>query len=346
VHRVRHARRVTPDDAPAASEVVRAFALPGSPERLVPAVGGWSNRVFRLDTTRGSYAVKELRNAWGEPRWRDWLDEGWRVELAARDVGIAVPAPVPDPLTGEAVADVERADGSGSVPVRVHRWVESVPVARDPVSVDLARWVGQTLASLHGLALRPLSTDLYRGRLGLTSADVWPDLVARSESVDAPWTSALVAGESPARRASSLLGTWDADDEVLCHGDVDQKNLLLGPEGPLLCDWDVVLPRLPCHDLAETALSLASWRAPDVAAAVIGGYRDAGGVVDRLGPLDLGPSLASRLGWIRFTVDRGVDACRAGSGTVAGIDVPDVAGLLADLEHRVGVAENLRRWLT
>jgi len=224
--------------------------------------------------------------------------------------------------------------------------VESVPVPRDPVGVDLARWVGQVLAELHGLALRPLSADLYRGRLGLTSADIWPDLVARSQSVDAPWTAVLVAGESLARRASDLLGSWDSDDEVLCHGDVDQKNLLLGPDGPLLCDWDVVLPRLPCHDLAEAALSLASWRAPDVAAAVISGYRDAGGVVDRLRPLDLGPSLASRLGWIRFTVDRAVDARVAGSEAVGGIDVPDVAGLIADLEHRVGVAENLHRWLT
>ena len=29
-----------------------------------------------------AYAVKELRNAWGEPRWLEWLDEGWRLENA------------------------------------------------------------------------------------------------------------------------------------------------------------------------------------------------------------------------------------------------------------------------
>ena len=332
-------------DAPDASGVVRAFALPGSAVRLVPVVGGWSNRVFRLDTTHGSYAVKELRNAWGEPRWRDWLDEGWRVERAARGAGIAVPEPVSNPVTGSAVAELGRADGSGPVPVRVHRWVDSVAVPQDPVAVELGRWVGAALAALHACALRPLSADLYRGRVGLTTAEVWPELVARSAAVDAPWTAGLVRGGPLVRRASSLLGTWDADDEVLCHGDVDQKNLLLGPGGPLLCDWDVVLPRLPSHDLAEAALSLASWRAPDVAAAVVRGYRDAGGGVDRLRPLDLGPSLASRLGWIRFSVDRAVDARLAGSAE-DGTEEPDVAGLLADLEHRVGVAENLHRWLT
>ena len=330
------------DDAPAASEVMRAFALPGAPERLAPVVGGWSNRVFRLDTTRGSYAVKELRNAWGEPRWRDWLAEGWRVELAARDAGIAVPEPVRDPLTCEALAEVGRADGSGPVQVRVHRWVESVPVPRDPVGVDLARWVGQVLAELHGLALRPLSADLYRGRIGLTSADIWPDLVARSQSVDAPWTAVLVAGESLARRASDLLGSWDSDDEVLCHGDVDQRNLLRGRGGPLLCDWDVVLPRLPAHDLAEAALSMASWREPDVACVVVEGYREAGGAVDRLVATDLGPALASRLGWIRFTIDRALDARAAGAPSSDG---PDVAGLVLDLDGRVSVAESLDRWL-
>ena len=328
--------------APDPRGVVAAYGLPGEVRAFDEVPGGWSNRVFRLHTTHGEYAVKELRNAWGEPRWADWLAEGWRVELAAREARVAMPEPVANPSTGQALAHVERSDGSGEVPVRLHRWVESTSVPRSPVGPDLARWIGRSLAALHALALRPMRPDLYVGRVGLTTADVWPDLVARSASSQAPWTLELVAAEPVARRASALLGTWNAGHEVLCHGDVDQKNLLLGPGGPLLCDWDVVLPRLPAHDLAEAALSMASWRAPEVASAVVGGYRRAGGVVDQLVATDLGPALASRLGWIRFTIDRALDARAAGAPSSDG---PDVAGLVLDLDGRVSVAESLDRWL-
>ena len=250
-----------------------------------------------------------------------------------------MPEPVPNPETGEALAYVGRSDGSGEAPVRLHRWVASLPVPREP-GRSRSRPLGRT-ESRHG-ARAGAATDHTRplhGRVGLTTADVWPDLVARSSAARAPWAEELAAAEDLARRASELLAPWDPADEILCHGDVDQKNLLVAPGGPLLGDWDVVLPRLPAHDLAEAAMSMARWRAPDVAAAVLEGYREAGGTVDRFVPSDLGPSLASRLGSIRFSIDR---ALAAGADSRQLADGPDVSDLLIDLEQRLGVAESVR----
>ncbi len=333
---------MTPLERPDPGEVLAAFGMPGEATAYVEVAGGWSNQVLRLSTTHGDYAVKVLRNAWGEPRWREWLAEAWRLELAALGAGVAMPVPVRSPSTGSCLADVARSDGSGEVAVRVHRWVDSSALPREPVGPDLARWVGRTLATVHRLALRPVASDLYAGRAGLTTADVWPDLVARSAAASAPWTDHLVAAEPVARRASALLEPWDALEEILCHGDVDQKNLLLGSDGPLLCDWDVVLPRLPAHDVAEAALSMASWREPAVVRAVVDAYRAAGGVMGPLAPSDLGPSLASRLGWIRFSVDRALLAVAESGDASAGTGL---AELLSDLEHRVAVAESVDRWL-
>jgi Ser/Thr protein kinase RdoA (MazF antagonist) len=319
--------------------VLAAFGEPGEVTAYAEVAGGWSNRVWRLSTTSGDLAVKQLRNAWGEPRWREWLAEGWFLELAARDAGVAMPEPVANPVTGKALAYVARSDGSGEAPVRLHRWIESTPVPRKPVGRDLARWVGQTLATVHALALRPTAPDLYPGRVGLTTADVWPDLVARSRAAEAPWAEQLAVVEHVARRATALLEPWDPADEILCHGDVDQKNLLRAADGPQLVDWDVVLPRLPAHDLAEAALSMACWRSPGVVAAVLDAYREAGGDARPLVATDLGPSLAARLGWIRFTVDRALQAFDA-SGVHDG-HPSDVAGLVNDLEHRVDIATAL-----
>ena len=321
-----------PDDVPDPAAVLRAFALTGDVVSYEPVPGGWSNTVLRLGTTEADYAVKVVRNAWGEPRWRDWLAQGWRLERAAHATGLAVPEPVTAP-DGSVTLDVAAA--SGPVPVRVHRWVEGArTVPREPVDVPLARWVGGALAHVHGLALVASDPTVYAGRAGLTRADVWPDLVARSAGT--PWLDALVAAGPAARRASDLLADAEPADVVLCHGDVDQKNLLLGPDGPLLCDWDVVLPMPARHDLAHAAVTLAGWREPAAARAVVDGHAEATGARLALGPHDLGPALASRLGWVRFSVDR----------ALAGGDPGDLVAVLDDLPRRVEVAENLPDWLT
>lgn len=321
--------------------VLDAFALPGEPTAYGEVAGGWSNHVLRLSTTHGDYAVKELRNAWGEPRWLDWLAEGWRLETACAAAGVPMPEPVLAP-DGGCLAWVPSVDGGTEVPVRVHRWVEASTVPREPVDVPLAEWLGRTLATVHRLGLTPLRPELYAGRVGLTTADVWPDLVRRATSAGVPWAADLADAEPVARAASALLVSGDPEGEVLCHGDVDQKNLLRGTQGPLLIDWDVVLPTVPAHDLAHAALTMAVWLDASVAAAVVRGYRAAGGAVAPVEPEHLGPALASRLGWIRFTVDRALDPAGSASDRAAG---GTVAPLLADLRHRVATAESITTWL-
>jgi hypothetical protein len=82
---------------------------------------------------------------------------------------------------------------------------------------------------------------------------------------------------------------------------------------------------------------MAAWRDPMVAREVLAGYADVAGRRPDLAPADLGPALASRLGWIRFCVDR---ALGGDTGSAAAI-VP----ALKDLRHRVEVAERLPEWL-
>ena len=330
------------DDAPDPYAVLSAFGVDGGLTAFVEVDGGWSNRVFRLTTTHADLAVKHLRNAWGEPRWRDWLAEGWRLELAARAAGVLAPEPVAVPGTTECVADVPRRDGGGTVPVRVHAWVDAARLPREPVTLMQAQEVGGIVACIHGLGALPLRPELYDSRSRRATADSWPDLVSRARAAEAPWADQLDAAEHLVHRADALL-VDDASAAVLSHGDIDQTNLLATGAGLNLVDWDVVLPVVPAHDLARAALTMASWRAPAVARAVVDGYRRTTGSGIALQPTDLGPALSSRLGWIRFGVDRYADA--RGSATALRHDEPDIAALLDDLDRRVTIAERLDVWL-
>jgi aminoglycoside phosphotransferase (APT) family kinase protein len=45
------------------------------------------------------------------------------------------------------------------------------------------------------------------------------------------------------------------DQEVMTHGDIDQKNLLLTAAGPVLCDWDLAAPIVPRRELVPGLLA-------------------------------------------------------------------------------------------
>ena len=70
----------------------------------------------------------------------------------------------------------------------------------------------------------------------------------------------------------------------MTHGDIDQKNIVCGPGGPVLCDWDVAMPLVPRRELADVAMSMAGWQQPAIAREVLRGYRAAGGEVPRWAP--------------------------------------------------------------
>ena len=319
-----------------------AFGLPGTPTSYAEVDGAWSNRVLRLRTSDGDYAVKELRNPWGEPRWAQWLGESWRLERAAAAAGVAMPEPVPA-RDGTCWTPVERADGAGTVPVRVHRWVEGTRPSVTDVDLDLAAWAGRTLATLHGLGLEPLDASLFPVA-STGSVRAWPDLLAAARSAGAPWAQALAATADAVDRAGNLLVSPVAQPTVLSHGDFAVKNLLVTPMGPVLCDWDVAMPRVVAWDLTDVAVSLAGWRSREVARSVRSAYAAAGGSITVPKPQDLGPTLMVRLDFVSLLIHRalGLRPATAADQAAAHAQLP---GLLTEIPHQVSVAETLPSWL-
>jgi hypothetical protein len=194
---------------------------------------------------------------------------------------------------------------------------------------------------VHRLALRPLRASVYAGLDPLATVDAWPDLVARARDAGAMWAQTLEDALPVVQRAAALLEIGDPADAVLVHGDLDQRNLLLAARGPVLLDWDVVLPTAPSHDLARAAVTLAAWRDPGIARAVLDGHAAEAGTPTSLRPADLGPALAARLGWVRFTVDR-LLATGVGQDDAAG---HEVASLLKATARQVEISERIGEWL-
>jgi len=105
----------------------RERALTISRAQRVGAAPKSSNRLYRLNTDQGSFAVKELNLV--DRRWTYHADDVFRFEQAA----FAADIPMPEPI-------------SAGPDVLVHRWVEGDKLPEAPVPAAFAFEIGEILA--------------------------------------------------------------------------------------------------------------------------------------------------------------------------------------------------------
>ena len=257
--------------------------------------GGLLNRMWRLDTDNGSFAVKQLTADRG---WTYRFDDVFRFERAA----FAASIPMPEPIAANET-------------MLVHRWVEGDKVPHEPVSPALAHEIGMILARVHGLDV-PWSHVSIEDPM--PTEDEWRALAERA--VDQPWAPEL----SAAVPAFGAIGRFvDAagrpEPIVLTHKDLSQKNLLVRDGRPIVLDWEVTGKMPVSMELGSTALRLAAGDLldslrPAVFQAVLDGYVDAGGVLPAPGAHWFADHLGGWTWFTRWNIERCVTGVEPSSG--------------------------------
>ncbi|HEX8132956.1 MAG TPA: phosphotransferase, partial [Actinomycetes bacterium] len=271
--------------------------------------GAWSNRLWRLETEAGRFAVKELRGTAGPAAhgWRRHLQVPMRVELAAWTAGTI---PMAEPIaagTGGWLAEVP-ATGGRRAAVRCHRWVPGVPATAVAPGPEMAADVGRSLAAIHALGL-PAPETTATGLAPLSPA-AWRRTVAATRRTGLSWAGEL-AGLTPlvealAERLEALRR--QGRPMLRSHRDLDPKNAVVRPDGTVaLLDWDYAGPTLAASELLATAVSFAGGAGePDAACvhACVRGYLDAGGRAQAPDLLDTATIHQESLAWLWLNVDR------------------------------------------
>ena len=197
------------------------FALGVAGGMTGPVARGVVGQIWRLETDRGSWAVKE----WFEPPAVDELAEGVAFQEAAAAAGI------PSPPTARAPDGAWLADLDGTA-VRVQRWVDLRE--RDPMADPKA--VGRLVGMLHQVPFEgrePVDT-WYTDPIG---ADGWDALIDELDAARAPFADRLRSLRDDLVALDALI--VPPTDVRTCHRDLWADNLRVTTTGELcLIDWE------------------------------------------------------------------------------------------------------------
>ncbi|WP_327092432.1 aminoglycoside phosphotransferase family protein [Nonomuraea sp. NBC_01738] len=281
---------------------------------MVRVHGGFANRMYRLDTDQGSFAVKELNLV--DRRWPYRGEDVFRLERAAFAAGIPMPEPI-----------------SASNDTLVHRWVEGEKVPEAPVSAACAFEIGEILARIHALDLAWADAPIEDP----TSRD-WPELAARAAATGQPWAEELASHVERFLAMAHAVDTCERPGHlVLTHRDIQPWNLLSREGRPVVLDWE----------FGSTALSLAKGSGfddvePAIFRSVLDGYVAQGGVLPPSGPSWFVFMIGGWLGHPRWNILRCLAGVEAGTGPDLALSyeivrngvrgLPDLFGRLLELE--------------
>lgn len=227
---------------------------------LEPVARGEQGRVWRLDTDRGAYAVKE---PFDPPTETDAAADVDFQEAVLAQSNVSIPRPVRT-TSGAILAKVTGRQ------VRVYAWVDLLPV---DVNIDPVM-VGETVAAIHRVS-HDRSRPLHAWYTEPVGAGRWTDLNRGLQAVGAPFAAAFAAEVPMLIKLESLI---EAPLNLQnCHRDLFADNILPTPKGgPCVIDWENCGLEDPSHELVVVLFDFC-YSSESRAAAMYDTYRFAGG---------------------------------------------------------------------
>lgn len=244
-----------PADVAAAAGAYDLGSLLAPPE---PAARGQQGLVWRVETDRGRFAVKELIQPATEPEVA--LDVALQTTMVDR--GVHAPRPLPTP-SGSVLAPVR------GLLFRASTWVD---VEDERLDLDPAA-VGTLLAVLHRDPI-PADPPIHPWYTDPVPDGEWADVADRLAAARAPFAAEFAASVPHFRAMQDLFRP--PGPTQLCHRDLWAGNIRLSPDGLCVIDWDNCGPAEAVQELAMPLFDFCHG-SPGRARALYRAYLDAGG---------------------------------------------------------------------
>jgi Ser/Thr protein kinase RdoA (MazF antagonist) len=336
------------DDPDGAAAIIAERFGWGPATSMVVAGDGAMGRIWRLETTSGRYAVKELY--WAHEPSSNEAVVARQVSFCerARAAGISAPQNIPA-ASGRFL--VALPEDCGGALVRAYEWIDGRDIT--PADRGATTWAGRTLAILEGLGVPPGDQQVDPWFYQVPTAEEWAAMVDRSVRSGRPWAEALRRAVPALLELSQYVEHPDPDALVLTHTDFQRQNVLLDESDRrfVLLDWDDAGPMTPNRSLAG---ALGSWhvRGTEVDAdgirETMRAYRAAGGQAQLTGLTDFASTISGSVNYVYgqagLSVDRSAsprlraDADARMPSLIHDPELGDVARQVATFTEVVGIA--------
>jgi Ser/Thr protein kinase RdoA (MazF antagonist) len=307
-----------------------------------PVEGGLLHHMWRLETTAGVYAVKDLNP---EVIGRPGVPENYRAsEHIARRVAAAnIPALPALQMLGDPLLVL--CDRS----VLVYDWLEGVTLPADAVMAGDARRIGELLGRIHALDIDV--DDRVRPDGRAPDGASWRDLFERGALAKYDWAA---NAEARLEELSAWTRRYSQGTEALgfelvaSHRDLDPKNVLWDSHGePCLIDWESAGLVSPGVELMEVALA---WSGQPIGPpkrsifeAVVAGYRATGPSFESEPHAALECCLGGWLHWLHYNARRSLGDTGAEPAERA-LGADEAASTLETLQRLAAEMETWASW--
>ena len=300
----------------------------GAPIQVPTRVhGGLLHIMWRLDTDKGSYAVKQLSkdiNLKNEQVIKNYeLSE----KIASRFVVQGIPGICAIAQSGKYLFMI---DGTGFL---IYPWVDAKALDQHAVSEHHAVKIAVILATMHCLDLD--EPEITQPEFYTHTTKNILDLFDKAENFGCPFVvdlrknqkNILAANESY-QKAIPILKT----QIIVSHGDLDQKNVLWDIDNnPILIDWESACKINPTYDIINTAFywsGITSDFDKNLFFKMIGAYQKAGGTINKDHIVAACYGAFSWIGCLVYNIDR---SCVSGNSEHKAMGIEQVNQTLATI---------------
>jgi len=270
-------------------------------EDTKPITGGYLHRMYDVCTESGRYAIKALNPSVMERNdaYNNYIISEQIASKLSGKISVSCANPYND-------AYIQELEGQFYL---IYDFIEGKALEQADIKANHAFKIGEVVAIIH-------STDFTD--LGLVNDNVHEDRVF-------DWESLLLAARDNELGCYELLkdnidklyflsdrmNEADAKlsfSEIICHGDLDPKNVLWQGDNPVIIDWESAWFYNPEHDFLETALYWS--QNPDMTvdyerlSAFIDGYTSIRSIRDTDWLMVLYSGFSAKLGWLEYNLKR------------------------------------------
>lgn len=276
------------------------FSIGQTISEPIRLTGGLLHETWRLQTTTGFYVLKRLNP---EIMRRSEARNNFKMsEDVAMQASLYLAA-----LPARRVNDqvVQTINGSDYL---LFDWVDGETLSADQIRPTHARQIGVQLGRLHGLSVA--TTGFSQPDTSNMPID-WNGYIEEGKRQQGKWLQLFMEEQEQLQRIERLAQKAQKQlpvDWIVSHRDLDPKNVLWTPTGPVLIDWESAGLIHRAVDVFETACYWSKQENNTFDRVRFNAFLDGYATNQRLPDVDwthvIDSSVQGKLDWLKFNLKR------------------------------------------